>query len=50
MQPSTAEVFEAALALPDADRAKLVQKLVESLDKESDPGAEIAWAAAPPCC
>jgi putative addiction module component (TIGR02574 family) len=45
MQPSTAAVFEAALALSDDDRAKLVQKLVESLDGEPDPHAEAAWAA-----
>jgi putative addiction module component (TIGR02574 family) len=45
MQPSTSEVFEAALALSDDDRAKLAEKLVESLDGELDPDAETAWAA-----
>jgi len=45
MQPSTAEVFEAALALPDDDRAKLADKLVESLDGDCDPDAGTAWAA-----
>lgn len=41
---STAEVFEAALALSDDDRAKLADKLVESLDGEADPDAGGAWA------
>lgn len=45
MQRSTAQVFEEALALPDEDRAKLAEKLVESLDGEPDPDAETAWAA-----
>jgi putative addiction module component (TIGR02574 family) len=45
MQPSTAEVFEAALALSNDDRAKLADKLVESLDGDLDPDAETAWAA-----
>jgi len=45
MQQSTAEVFEAALALSDEDRAKLADKLVQSLDGEIDPDAETAWAA-----
>ena len=41
MEPSTAEVFEAALALSDDDRAKLAEKLVESLDGPLDPDAEL---------
>ncbi|HWO26207.1 MAG TPA: addiction module protein [Kofleriaceae bacterium] len=45
MRPSTSEVFEAALALSDDDRAKLAEKLIESLDGELDPDAETAWAA-----
>lgn len=45
MQRSTAEVFEAALALSDDDRAKLADRLVESLDGNIDPDAETAWAA-----
>jgi len=45
MRSSTAEVFEAALALSDDDRAKLAEKLVESLDGEPDPQAETAWVA-----
>jgi putative addiction module component (TIGR02574 family) len=43
MKPSTAEVFEAALALSDDDRAKLAEKLVASLDGALDPDAETAW-------
>jgi putative addiction module component (TIGR02574 family) len=45
MGSSTAEVFEAALALPADDRAKLADKLVESLDGALDPDAEVAWAS-----
>lgn len=45
MQSSTAEVFEAALALSDDDRAKLADKLVASLDGDIDADAEDAWAA-----
>jgi putative addiction module component (TIGR02574 family) len=44
MPSSTAEVFEAALALPDEDRAKLAEKLMESLDGAPDPASEAAWA------
>jgi putative addiction module component (TIGR02574 family) len=42
---SVAKVFDAALALSDEDRGKLAEKLVESLDQASDPGAEQAWVA-----
>jgi putative addiction module component (TIGR02574 family) len=45
MAPSTAEVFEAALALPDDERARLADKLVESLDGAADPDASAAWPA-----
>ena len=45
MSSSTAEVFEAALALPDEDRAKLADQLVASLDGALDPDAEAAWAS-----
>lgn len=45
MHTSTAEIFEAALALSDDDRAKLAEKLVESLDGAVDPDAEAAWAS-----
>ena len=39
------EVFDAALALSEADRAQLAERLVESLDGEVAVDAEEAWAA-----
>ena len=40
----TAEILEAeALSLPTAERARLVEKLIVSLD--TDPDVEAAWAA-----
>ncbi len=42
--PSNIEVVEAeALQLPAADRARLVERLIASLD--TDPEVEEAWAA-----
>jgi putative addiction module component (TIGR02574 family) len=43
MQRSAAEVLEAALALPEDERAQLAEKLVASLDGNVDPDAEAAW-------
>lgn len=43
MQRSAAEVLEAALALPEDERAQLAEKLVASLDGDVDPDAEAAW-------
>lgn len=37
------EIFYAAERLPPAERAKLVERLLESLDK-SDPEIDRAWA------
>lgn len=45
MNRSASEVLDAALALPEEDRGKLADKLVESLDGDLDPDAESAWAA-----
>ena len=45
MNRSAPEVFDAALALPEDDRAKLAEKLVESLDGDVSADAEDAWAA-----
>ncbi len=45
MSRSVAEVFDAALALDEDNRAQLVAKLVESLDGDVDADAEDAWAA-----
>jgi putative addiction module component (TIGR02574 family) len=42
---SISEVFDAALALSEQDRGRLASKLIESLDDEVDPDAEVAWAA-----
>jgi putative addiction module component (TIGR02574 family) len=43
MPSSTAQVFEAALALSEDDRGKLTEQLVQSLDGQADPDAERAW-------
>ena len=41
--PSNVDLLEAeALQLPPADRARLVERLIASLD--ADPGVEAAWA------
>ena len=45
MNRSVPEVFDAALALDENDRAKLAARLVESLDGAIDVDAEDAWAA-----
>lgn len=39
------QVFEAALRLPDAQRAKLADCLWESVEPTADPEWEKAWAA-----
>ena len=44
MNHSVPDVFDAALALDEDDRAKLAAKLVESLDGDIDADAEDAWA------
>ena len=38
------ELFEAASALPDNDRAELAGLLLETLDGVPDPDVEAAWA------
>jgi hypothetical protein len=43
MSRSAAEVLEAALALPEEQRAEVAEKLLASLDGEID--AELDWAA-----
>ena len=45
MNRSASEVLDAALALPEEDRGKVADKLIESLDGDLDPDAETAWAA-----
>jgi putative addiction module component (TIGR02574 family) len=45
MSRSVPQVFDDALALGEDDRAKLVARLVESLDGELDVDAGDLWAA-----
>jgi hypothetical protein len=45
MNPSVPEVFDAALALDEDDRARLAATLVASLDGERDADAASAWGA-----
>ena len=44
MVKPVSDVFDAALALSEEDRAALAERLVESLDGDADPDAEAAWA------
>jgi putative addiction module component (TIGR02574 family) len=43
MAISREEVFRKALGLDDSDRTELVGLLIESLDPETEQGAEAAW-------
>jgi hypothetical protein len=45
MTRSAAEVLEAALALPEDQRATVAEKLLASLDGDVDADAETEWAA-----
>lgn len=45
MAGSVASIFEAALALPERERGKLIEELVQSLDGDKEDGVEDAWAA-----
>jgi putative addiction module component (TIGR02574 family) len=45
MSKVTPGVVDEARALSEEDRARLAEKLVESLDAQVEPGAEEAWAA-----
>jgi putative addiction module component (TIGR02574 family) len=44
MSLMTERILQDALALPDAQRAELATRLLQSLDRVVDPGAEEAWA------
>jgi len=44
MARDVAELFREASQLPEADRAELAGRLIESLDGEPDEGVEAAWA------
>ena len=37
-------ILESLLGLPDADRAELAARLLDSLDPPAEPGAEAGWA------
>lgn len=45
MNTESQHVLETALALPDSDRAEIAASLIQSLDPETDEGADAAWAA-----
>lgn len=45
MNPQTLELLEQALHLPEADRAALAGRLIDSLEHEVDADAETAWSA-----
>ena len=43
MAASKEDIFRTALTLPEAERADLIGALIDSLDAESEAGAEEAW-------
>lgn len=45
MDSQADSVLDAALKLPEKERARLAAELVASLDGERDDGVEAAWAA-----
>lgn len=44
MSPKSKKLLEEALRLPPEARAALAGRLIESLDKDLDEGAEAAWS------
>lgn len=44
MNAKTQEVLQAALSLPESDRAEIAASLIHSLDAEADADADAAWA------
>lgn len=45
-RPATAKaVLQNALGLSSKDRARLASRLIESLDREKEPGVDAAWDA-----
>ncbi|HET8775459.1 MAG TPA: addiction module protein [Thermoanaerobaculia bacterium] len=44
MARDVAEIYEEASSLPEADRAELAGRLLESLHGEPEEGVEAAWA------
>ena len=45
MGSATDSLLEAALRLPEKDRARVAKELIASLDAGHDDGVEAAWAA-----
>lgn len=45
MSSDSKQILEAALALPESDRADIAARLIRSLDAGKDEDAEAAWAA-----
>lgn len=43
MATSKDDIFRVALALPESERAELIEALLESLDSEVEAGVEAAW-------
>jgi putative addiction module component (TIGR02574 family) len=44
MSPNVEKLFREASDLPEADRAELAGRLLDSLETERDEGVEAAWA------
>jgi putative addiction module component (TIGR02574 family) len=44
MSPTVEKLFREASDLPEADRAELAGRLLDSLESERDEGVEAAWA------
>ncbi len=45
MNPTSKNLFEDALGLPDAERADLAALLIDSLDQQIDEDGQSAWAS-----
>jgi len=45
MNAQSQQLLDAALAMPESDRAHLAASLLRSLDPPDDPGADAAWSA-----
>ena len=45
MNTESKKLLRSALALPEADRAKIAASLIHSLDTETDDDVDAAWAA-----
>jgi putative addiction module component (TIGR02574 family) len=45
MEPTAKQLLDTALHLPDAERAELAAKLIESLDTQVDDDLDAAWGA-----